>query len=75
MSVDSEVVLIGEQQGRHRPAFAIAWMAAFGVLIMGVCWASIILPREMDRVPAFWPANAITLTAASSQASAAPFYH
>ena len=48
------------------PGGATAWRlvraAAFGVVIMALCWASITIRRDMGQMLAVWPANAVILS-------------
>src|SRR5580698_1269252 len=48
------------------PGAVAAWRLAravvFGVVIMGVCWASIVMRRDMGQMVAIWPANALILS-------------
>ncbi len=52
---------------RDRPMLGKAWRTAltaagFAILMTGVCWASIVVPRFLGRNEGIWPPNAITLT-------------
>ncbi|MDR3512106.1 MAG: ATP-binding protein [Caulobacteraceae bacterium] len=62
MSVDGRAACAEDQIAPGAPIWTAMKMTAFAVLMFAVCWASVDIPRELDRVTPIWPSNAIVLS-------------
>ena len=62
MTVESEATQSWDQRKPGNAWRTALKAAGFAMLMTGVCWASIVVPRLLGRNEGIWPANAITLT-------------